>query len=125
MYVPSDFRQTDRSKIVEFIRAHSFGLLVSHLGGELFATHLPLLLDVDASGNGRILGHLARANRQWQELAGQEVMAVFTAPHAYVSPTWYESQQVVPTWNYGPCTSAAAANSWTTSLGLPESWPNM
>ena len=27
-------------------------------------------------------------------------MAVFSGPHAYVSPTWYEAEHVVPTWNY-------------------------
>ena len=100
MYVPSHFRQTDRSALFEFIEAHSFGLLVSHVAGELFATHLPLLVDRDAGPNGCLLGHVARANPQAKELAGQRVMAVFTGPHAYVSPSWYESENVVPTWNY-------------------------
>ena len=31
---------------------------------------------------------------------GAEVLAVFSGPHAYVSPTWYQAEQVVPTWNY-------------------------
>ena len=26
--------------------------------------------------------------------------AVFTGPHAYVSPNWYVTQGLVPTWNY-------------------------
>jgi len=25
---------------------------------------------------------------------------VFSGPHAYVSPSWYETKDVVPTWNY-------------------------
>jgi transcriptional regulator len=28
------------------------------------------------------------------------VLAVFSGPHAYISPTWYEADRVVPTWNY-------------------------
>src|SRR5262249_26009639 len=28
------------------------------------------------------------------------VMAVFSGPHAYVSPSWYEEGGTVPTWNY-------------------------
>ncbi len=28
------------------------------------------------------------------------VLTVFHGPHAYVSPTWYEAVNVVPTWNY-------------------------
>ena len=27
-------------------------------------------------------------------------MAIFSGPHAYISPTWYEAEQLVPTWNY-------------------------
>ena len=100
MYVPAAFRQIDRAKLFEFIEGHSFGLLVSRLGGELYATHLPMLLDAEAGPNGQLVGHVARANRQWKELEGQHVVAVFTGPHAYVSPTWYESENVVPTWNY-------------------------
>jgi transcriptional regulator len=33
-------------------------------------------------------------------VGGQTALAIFTGPHAYISPTWYESEQVVPTWNY-------------------------
>src|SRR5262249_49091999 len=44
--------------------------------------------------------HMARANPQWREAEGQTALAVFSGPHAYISPTWYEAAQVVPTWNY-------------------------
>ncbi len=43
---------------------------------------------------------MARANPQWQQSAGQTGLAIFSGPHAYISPTWYEAEQVVPTWNY-------------------------
>jgi hypothetical protein len=43
---------------------------------------------------------MARANPQWREAADQIALAIFSGPHAYVSPTWYEAEQVVPTWNY-------------------------
>jgi transcriptional regulator len=42
---------------------------------------------------------MARANPQWRDLRG-EVMAIFSGPHAYVSPSWYEEEGTVPTWNY-------------------------
>src|SRR5204862_6723933 len=54
----------------------------------------------EAGGRGRLVGHMARANPQWREAAGQTALAVFSGPHAYVSPSWYEAGQVVPTWNY-------------------------
>jgi transcriptional regulator len=100
MYIPSAFRESDQGKLFDFIEGHSFGLLISNLQGELFATHLPLLLKRDGAAKGQLVGHLARENPQWRELAGQEVLAVFTGPHAYISPSWYESDHVVPTWNY-------------------------
>jgi transcriptional regulator len=100
MYVPTAFAETDQGKLHEFIAANSFGLLVSAQGGEPFATHLPFLLDRDAGPHGTLTGHMARANPHWHGLDGRQVLAVFSGPHAYVSPTWYESEDVVPTWNY-------------------------
>jgi transcriptional regulator len=100
MYVPPHFAETDRAALHDFIERHSFGLLVSRVGGVPFATHLPLLLDRTAGPHGTLIGHMARANPHWKELVGQTALAVFTGPHAYVSPSWYEAENVVPTWNY-------------------------
>ncbi len=100
MYIPPAFQELDQAKLFDAIERHSFGLLISQLEGELFATHLPLLVDRQAKPSGQLLGHIARANPQWQELNGQTVLAVFSGPHAYITPTWYEAEYVVPTWNY-------------------------
>jgi transcriptional regulator len=100
MYVPPHFAETDLTKLHDFIERHSFGLLVSQLDGAPFVTHLPFLLDRTSGPHGTLIGHVARANPHWKELAGQTVLAVFAGPHAYISPTWYESANVVPTWNY-------------------------
>jgi transcriptional regulator len=100
MYVPPHFAETDPDTLHDFIDRHSFGLLVSQTDGGPFATHLPFLLDRAAGPHGTLVGHLARANPQWRELAGQTALAVFSGPHAYVSPTWYEAANMVPTWSY-------------------------
>ena len=99
MYVPSAFAETDLGKLHDFMRHHSFAVLTSHDGTALDASHLPLLLASDAGTQGQLLGHMARANPQWRRVEG-EVMAVFSGPHAYISPTWYEEPGTVPTWNY-------------------------
>ncbi len=99
MYVPTAFTETDTAKLYEFIRANSFALLTSHGNDGLIASHLPLLFDTEGGLSGRLLGHMARANPQWRQVTG-EVMAVFSGPHAYVSPSWYEEEGTVPTWNY-------------------------
>jgi transcriptional regulator len=100
MYSPSYNRVEDRQEIVQFMRAHSFALLVTGTGGVLHASHLPAL--VDDSGGGLVLHmHMARANPQWREfLDDEEAMVVFSGPHAYVSPRWYDEAERVPTWNY-------------------------
>jgi transcriptional regulator len=100
MYIPAAFAETDRTQLHTFIERNSFGLLVSQHDGLPFASHLPLLLERDAGPNGCLLGHMARANPQWEQAGGLTVLAVFAGPHAYISPTWYEADQVVPTWNY-------------------------
>ena len=98
MYIPKAFAETDQAKLVEFIQANSFGILFSQHQGQAWATHLPFLLETE--GEKLVLwGHFARANPHWRELEG-EVLVVFPGPHAYISPAWYESQNVVPTWNY-------------------------
>jgi transcriptional regulator len=100
MYIPAAFAETDRNRLHDFIEQYSFGLLVSQVAGEPFATHLPLLLDRQSGPEGCLLGHTARANPQVAQADGETVLAVFSGPHAYISPTWYEAELVVPTWNY-------------------------
>lgn len=100
MYVPNHFAETDLPILQGFIEQNGFGLLISQVDGAPFATHLPLLLDRSDGSPGTLLGHVARANPQWRSADGQTALAVFSGPHAYISPTWYEAEQVVPTWNY-------------------------
>lgn len=99
MYIPPSFSEIDLTKLFDFIEQYNFGLVVSELDHEPFATHLPLLLDRQAGPFGTLIGHMARANPQWRA-ADRSVLVVFSGPHAYVSPSWYEAENVAPTWNY-------------------------
>jgi transcriptional regulator len=99
MYIPSSFSETDLTKLFDFLEQHNFGLVVSRLDNEPVAVHLPLLLDRQAGPFGTLIGHMARANPQWQAV-DRNVLVVFSGPHAYISPSWYEAANVVPTWNY-------------------------
>ena len=100
MYIPTSFAETDLVTLHDFIEQHSFGMLISQVEGVPFATHLPFLLDRNVGPHGSLLAHAARANPQWRHFAAQTVLAVFSGPHAYISPTWYEDENLVPTWNY-------------------------
>ena len=100
LYVPAHFRIEDRPMLVEFMRQNAFAAVVSASDAGLHASHLPLLVDVDGDAI-RLRGHFARANPHWQSIEqAKEMLAIFTGPHAYVSPTWYVTQPSVPTWNY-------------------------
>jgi transcriptional regulator len=99
MYSPSYNRVEDRAELLEFMRAHNFPLLVTGAGGALHASHLPVIPEERAGGLFLDM-HMAKANPQWREFFDDEVLVVFSGPHAYVSPRWYEDQERVPTWNY-------------------------
>jgi len=100
MYIPRSFAETDLPTLHDFIERNSFGVLVSQADGSPFATHLPFFLDRTTGSKGTLIGHVARANPHWQHVTDQTVLAIFSGPHAYISPTWYDAENVVPTWNY-------------------------
>jgi transcriptional regulator len=100
MYIPKINQETDLSTQQGFMMAHNFAILVNHHDGQLNATHLPLILDKERGEYGTLIGHMARANKQWKAFGEDEVMVIFNGPHAYISPTWYEEHPSVPTWNY-------------------------
>lgn len=99
MYIPNSFREEDTEKLIAFMRANSFATLVSIQNGMPIASHIPLVVTVK-DGSIRLVGHLAKQNAQWQTFGQSESLAIFTGAHAYISPTLYESQESVPTWNY-------------------------
>lgn len=96
MYIPENMAM-EADVVTKFIADHGFGVMVSP---SLEATHLPLLFERGEGDRGTLYGHLAKANRQWEGLEGRRVLVVFSGPHSYISPTWYERGPAVPTWNY-------------------------
>ncbi|HSN99663.1 MAG TPA: FMN-binding negative transcriptional regulator [Candidatus Nanopelagicales bacterium] len=103
MYTPSLFREADVARLFDIIEAHPFGTLVAQTQvGGLEISHLPFLFDRDAGPRGELRFHVARANPIWRAaIDGGQVVTIFSGPHAYVSPRWYERpNEQVPTWNY-------------------------
>jgi transcriptional regulator len=104
MYTPAHFREDRPEALDGLIRHYPLATLAVQTAEGLDAHHLPLML-VRSADRLSLIGHIARANRLWQEVAeGAAVLAIFTGPDHYVSPNWYPSKQVageaVPTWNY-------------------------
>jgi transcriptional regulator len=101
MYVPPRFSVDDAAawRIVDDAGA---GMLVLHTSGGLASVYVPVIVSDDRR---TMLSHLARANPWWRSVTdGTEVLALFLAASAYVTPTYYPSRVaspgVVPTWNY-------------------------
>ena len=110
MHPSPQFHTSDREDLVARVRAHPFALLISARNGRPLVTHTPMLV----GDGGDLRFHIARASALSPVLAEtRRALAVFTGPHAYISPRWYELPDQVGTWNYvsveaeGPLTPLA------------------
>jgi transcriptional regulator len=97
MYIPKYFKVNEEQIMYEFIEDNGFAILFSYHNEKPYATHLPLMLNRKEKA---LYGHFARPNLQWKDAENQEILVVFQGPHCYISPSWYETNQAVPTWNY-------------------------
>ena len=105
MYVPPHFEASNPEVLHDLIVHHPLGVLVTQGESGLNANHIPFELEASASTHGILRAHVARNNPVWQlSTNGDEVLVVFQADDAYISPNWYpskhETHQQVPTWNY-------------------------
>ena len=99
MYLRPAFAETDLGRIAGLIAAHPFGVLVTNGGGAMDASHIPFM--VARHDDTLVLtAHLAAANPQCAALDGGTALAIFSGPHAYITPGWYRTQPAVPTWDY-------------------------
>jgi transcriptional regulator len=100
MYIPPSFAENNLAELHQFIEGHGFATIISTADGEPIGSHLPILLDRSFAPYGRLYGHLARANSHQESFGSGRSLVIFHGPHAYISPDWMPSQNVVPTWNY-------------------------
>jgi len=105
MYIPAPFNESRIEHLHACIVQHPFGMLITHGKSGLDANHIPFELAASEGERGVLRAHVARANPVWQDIAnGDEVLVIFRAGDAYISPNWYpskhESHKQVPTWNY-------------------------
>lgn len=100
MYTPELYKNENQEEIRNFIHHNGFALLINQVNGKPWATHIPLVLETNSAGKEVLVGHLSIENPQAKSLQnGIEVLAVFSGPHAYISSSWYDHENV-PTWNY-------------------------
>lgn len=99
MYIPKHNLMTDRDETIAFMKAYSFAAVVTSKDDLPSVTHIPVVI-TEENGEVILTGHFSKANNQWQEIATEKVLVVFSEPHAYISPTHYDGELNVPTWNY-------------------------
>ena len=99
MYTAEHFKISDKAEILSFMRSYSFATIVTANNNIPSATHLPFAI-TEKNDELYLHSHFAKANKQWEELTKQDVLVIFTEPHAYISTKNYDREQNVPTWNY-------------------------
>jgi len=100
MYIPERFKNENMAAVKDFISDNGFGILIHQGNQKLQGTHIPMLLNKNDKGKDILVGHLSRANPQWQHFKDNDaVMVIFMGPHSYISSSWYQKENV-PTWNY-------------------------
>ena len=96
MYRPPAFAVDDKSALLAFLRDNPFATLAAVVDGAVQLAYAPVVVSED--GTARF--HLARSNPLAALADGAGLRLSFLGPHAYVSPDWYRTQGMVPTWNY-------------------------
>ena len=92
----------DDDEAWRIIRDAGAGMLVISTPNGLESVFVPVVVSEDRR---TIVSHLAKANAWWKSVQDDtEVLAIFLAASAYVTPSYYpsrlETPGVVPTWNY-------------------------
>lgn len=99
MYIPKHYIGQDQQEAIAFMKRFNFASIITSVDGVPVATHLPFVIEEE--GEKLLLNaHFAKANPQWKEIVDKENLVIFSEPHAYVSPSHYEKEENVPTWNY-------------------------
>jgi len=101
MYDLPHHKENDPEVIIQFMKDHPFVFLTgSDATHKPVATQVPVFID-EKEGKYFLTGHIMRNTDHHKAFEQNEnVLAVFTSPHTYVSATWYTNPSVGSTWNY-------------------------
>ena len=100
MYIPNYFRNKKLPELEAFIRENPFAILVNQHDGKPWATHIPVELEKNESGENVLWCHVAKANLQWKVFENNpDALVIFSGAHHYISSSWYNHINV-PTWNF-------------------------
>lgn len=97
MHPNADFRPRQDDLAEYLVREIGFAAIFAATPDGPRVAHAPVVLNDDGA---TLQFHLARGNALTRHLDGASALAVVHGPDAYVSASWYEAPDQVPTWNY-------------------------
>ena len=102
MHTSTVFAPPNPHTVALFVRTNPLAQVVSWSGGDIEATPLPLVAQLDGTGAVRTLvGHFSRANRHVDILrSNSRALCIFVGAQGYVSPSWMRDRAQAPTWNF-------------------------
>jgi len=98
VYLPKRFENENLEDAFTLIQKNPLATIISSTEQGPFVSHIPLILEKKPDGLS-LIGHLARGNPHWKLLDHKSVYVIFHGPNAYITPKWYEKNDV-PTWSY-------------------------
>ncbi|QNR86149.1 FMN-binding negative transcriptional regulator [Pedobacter riviphilus] len=99
MLISNSFKFDDQSEQIAFMKRYSFATIITSYNNLPIATQLPFVVS-EKNGKVFISGHFAKANEQVKYIEQHTSLIIFAEPHAYISPSHYEKNESVPTWDY-------------------------
>lgn len=100
MYKVGHFFEKDWDKLIPFIQAHPFAVLIGSNNHIPSAAQIPLQVKI-VGDEIKLIGHVMRKTDHHLAFAANEhVLALFQGAHAYVSASVYENPASASTWNY-------------------------
>ena len=101
MYNIPYHKEKDKKIIRDFIGQYPFAFLAGcDIENQAVATQLPLFIE-NKKGKQVLRGHIMKGNDHHKAfLNNEDVLAIFTGKHTYVSGTWYSNPNTPSTWNY-------------------------
>lgn len=94
------FITTDETEVRRLVRDNPWGTFVANTAQGIVASHYPVLLDEEDTEGISIVSHVGKPDDRNLELGEREMMLIVQGPHGYISPGWYDPDDIIPTWNH-------------------------
>lgn len=99
MYIPKHFAMPLEDAVAH-LQSHPFASVSYRVAENIEMMPMPLFLNAQQD---RLLGHCPKHSPLGKSLSALnpfEIVASFVGTHGYISASWYQTPEMVPTWNY-------------------------